>query len=127
MNINQCFNGRVMYVLNKHYNDITEIEPDEYCHIAKEIINISKAIKDIFSPDLVNVASLGNYVQHAHWHIIPRYKNDSNWGSPPWPHGEKILSQEELKLKSQFIREQLIKKEYFKTLDLTSDSGRASK
>jgi diadenosine tetraphosphate (Ap4A) HIT family hydrolase len=127
LNFNQCFNGRVMYVLNKHYNDVTEIELDEYCFIAKEIIIVSKVIKDIFAPDLINVVSLGNNVQHTHWHIIPRYKDEPNWGSPPWPHGKNILPPEELRSKSKFIREQLMQNEYFKTLDLPSNSGRAVK
>ncbi|MCL2642611.1 MAG: HIT family protein [Candidatus Bathyarchaeota archaeon] len=123
LNFNQCFNGRVMYVLSKHYNDIAEIELDEYCAMSKELLVISKVIKDIFSPDLINVVSLGNHVQHTHWHIIPRYKDDSNWGHPPWPHGKNILSSEELKLKSKFIREQLMQNEYFRNLALTSNSG----
>jgi len=118
LNYNQYFSGRVMYVINKHYKDVTEIDVAENCFINKELIIVAKAIKDIFSPDLINVASLGNHVQHLHWHIIPRYKSEPEWGSPPWPHGAHMLTQSELKEKSVFIRNHLMKHEGFLSLNI---------
>jgi diadenosine tetraphosphate (Ap4A) HIT family hydrolase len=32
----------------------------------------------------VNVASLGNVVPHVHWHVVPRFHDDSHFPSPVW-------------------------------------------
>ena len=40
--------------------------------------------RQVVSPDKVNLASLGNVVAHLHWHIIPRWENDSHFPAPIW-------------------------------------------
>lgn len=46
---------------------------------------IGRHIKSAFKADRMNYASLGNVVGQLHWHLIPRYEGDANWGGPPWP------------------------------------------
>lgn len=96
VNYNQYYKGRLMYVYNKHAHDITEINEDVLVEIQKEILHICKIVKQLYSPDVINIATLGNYVQHLHWHIIPRYKDDITWGKPPWPHVRKIVGTDEI-------------------------------
>ena len=45
----------------------------------------------IYSPDKINICSLGNQVPHIHWHLIPRYKKDEAFLF--WPFS-KISSEE---------------------------------
>jgi diadenosine tetraphosphate (Ap4A) HIT family hydrolase len=54
---------------------------------------ISKVLKDTFKANKIDRATLGNEVPHLHWHLIPRYKTESNFNKPPWPH-EKIFISE---------------------------------
>ncbi len=107
LNFNQIFFGRTMYIFHQHIEDMTCIDTDNFFEVDKEIITVAKAIKKIFKPQLVNVASLGNHVQHLHWHIIPRYFDDPNWGNPPWPHGEKLLTSSEYRELSRKIQLEL--------------------
>ena len=86
LNWNQIYYGRVMYIYDRHVKDITEINITNLQAIMFEVSKVSKAIKDLFQADTVEVATLGNEVQHLHYHIIPRRKSDKNWGKPPWPH-----------------------------------------
>ena len=44
----------------------------------------ARAVTAVCAPDHVNVASLGNLMPHLHWHIVPRYKSDPQWGRPVW-------------------------------------------
>jgi len=95
LNWNQIYPGRVMYVYKEHLCDITEINLPDLLEVETEIHRIACIIRKEFSPDLMNVASLGNHAQHLHWHIIPRYKTDVNWGNPPWPHMDRFLTDSE--------------------------------
>jgi diadenosine tetraphosphate (Ap4A) HIT family hydrolase len=63
-------------------------------NLNKELLFLCKIIKRTFQPDLINYASLGNVIKHFHYHIIPRYKDDPNWGGPPWPSIEKKLTKD---------------------------------
>lgn len=94
LNYDQTFWGRCMYIYDMHLPDITAIAPEDLMEAEKEILLVSSVIKRLFNAQLINVASLGNHVQHLHWHIIPRYMNDPNWGNPPWPHDKKELTRE---------------------------------
>jgi len=109
-----------MYVYKNHVQDMAEIGLPELLHIDAEMLSIIKAIKRIFNADLINVASLGNQVQHLHWHIIPRYKDDPNWGNPPWPHGQKVLDERELQSMCDDIREKLRNDRDFSALNIDS-------
>lgn len=85
LNLHQQYKGRCLFVLNNHHENYHELESDVFGGFNEEVKIIGAVINQIFKPDLINYAILGNHIQHVHWHIIPRYKDDSNWGGPPWP------------------------------------------
>ena len=49
-----------------------------------EIRRCSRALVDLFGPDKMNVAALGNQVPQLHIHIIARFTNDPAWPGPVW-------------------------------------------
>lgn len=94
---NQNYLGRCLYVSNVHVDNFPRMDYELFFHLNREMLLICREIEKIFQPDLVNFASLGNVIKHFHYHIIPRYEHDPNWGSPPWPSGEKKLKKEDFK------------------------------
>jgi len=36
------------------------------------------------TPTKMNLASLGNQTPHLHWHLIPRFADDSHFPNPVW-------------------------------------------
>ena len=42
----------------------------------------SEVLQVIFCPDKINYAIYGDIVNHFHMHIVPKYKDKKNWGSP---------------------------------------------
>ncbi|MGS0536444.1 HIT domain-containing protein [Pseudoalteromonas sp. SaAl2] len=52
--------------------------------LMQESAKLSRLIQDIFSPDKLNVAALGNMVPQLHIHHIARYKTDAAWPAPVW-------------------------------------------
>lgn len=49
-----------------------------------EIRRCSEALVDLFRPDKMNVAALGNQVPQLHIHIIARFAADPAWPGPVW-------------------------------------------
>ena len=49
-----------------------------------EIRRCSRALVDLFGPDKMNVAALGNQVPQLHIHIIARFATDPAWPGPVW-------------------------------------------
>jgi diadenosine tetraphosphate (Ap4A) HIT family hydrolase len=41
-------------------------------------------IRSAFHPDMMNYLFMGNVTQHAHLHLVPRYKTDPNFGESPF-------------------------------------------
>jgi len=104
LNLNQHYEGRCLYILNDHHEHFHAMDKETYFGFNSELKKVGKVINDLFKPDLINYALLGNHIQHVHWHIIPRYKNDDNWGGPPWPSKIKNLTVDEYKKVSKKIR-----------------------
>jgi len=45
---------------------------------------LSRALRALLQPDKVNLAALGNQVPHLHWHVIPRFADDTHFPDPVW-------------------------------------------
>ena len=42
------------------------------------------AVRETLQPDKINLASFGNMVPHLHWHVIPRWTDDSHFPGAIW-------------------------------------------
>jgi diadenosine tetraphosphate (Ap4A) HIT family hydrolase len=50
----------------------------------EDMLQISHAVYSALKPDKMNYELLGNWGNHLHWHVIPRYRDDPWWGNPIW-------------------------------------------
>lgn len=64
--------------------EIIDLNCNDQQTLLKEINYVSKIIKNIYKPDKLNIANLGNIVSQFHIHIIARYKNDNSFPKPVW-------------------------------------------
>ena len=87
---------------------VTLVEPDTAAKALKVISKTANAIKEALGCDGINVVqnngeAAGQTVMHLHFHIIPRYKNDSvNIGWQPMK-----PSNEELAATAALIKEKM--------------------
>jgi diadenosine tetraphosphate (Ap4A) HIT family hydrolase len=89
---NQTYRGYGILVFDpRHATRLTELSADERGALCNDIYIAQSVIEQVALPDHVNVASLGNQVPHLHWHIIPRYINDSRWGGSIWTTREEEM------------------------------------
>ena len=73
--------------LLSHVKEMTDLVPIQRARMMKTVFAVEMALREIFIPDKINLASLGNKTPHLHWHVIPRFENDkhfpdSHWGLP---------------------------------------------
>ena len=76
--------GYVQLVINDHIKELTDVNHAIAHQIFDAILKLERMIRDVFSPDKLNIASLGNMVPHLHFHIIPRFKSDRHFPNPIW-------------------------------------------
>ncbi len=78
--------------------EIIDLSWDHRLKLMEEICIVSEKMKDIFTPDKLNVATLGNQVSQLHVHVIGRYKDDEAWPHPIWGKGSKPYSDKAKKM-----------------------------
>ena len=63
----------------------------------QETTRLAEILKDAFSADKMNVATLGNVVSQLHMHVIVRRREDAAWPAPVWGrHPARGYSEEEI-------------------------------
>lgn len=80
----QFYPGYCVLVSKNHYREMTDVPQNEVHELFEEMMKSHQAIQDVFSPKKMNMCSLGNVVDHVHWHFFPRYENDPQFFDPPW-------------------------------------------
>lgn len=80
----QFYLGYSVLVTKNHYREMTDIPVQEREEIFSEMMKAHELIQRVFNPKKMNMCSLGNVVDHVHWHFFPRYENDAEFKNPPW-------------------------------------------
>lgn len=64
--------------------ELVDLEPAQRAALSSEIDAASLLLLQLFKPDKLNVAALGNLVPQLHVHVIARFHNDIAWPRPVW-------------------------------------------
>ena len=75
------------FILLPQREQITEIHQlnlQDQQQLLKESTFFSQCLEDLFQPDKLNIAALGNVVSQLHIHHIARFKTDACWPAPVW-------------------------------------------
>ena len=80
--------GHVLVIPKGHAGNIFEISPDDWALVQETVRKVAIAVEYATGADGVNLLMnnrehAGQIVDHAHVHLIPRFKND---GLNKWPH-----------------------------------------
>lgn len=78
------FAGFCRVIWNDHVREVTDLDVAAREHLMRVVFAVEAALRALVSPDKMNLASLGNLVPHVHWHVIPRFADDSHFPSPVW-------------------------------------------
>lgn len=64
--------------------ELVDLAEAAQAQLLREVGLASRALRDCFDPDKLNVAALGNVVPQLHVHVIARYRDDVAWPRPVW-------------------------------------------
>jgi len=77
-------------------SEIVELTPEERAAYMEDIAKVAQAMHELFHPDKVNYGAYGDTGHHLHFHLVPKYKDQYEWGGVfAMNPGEKKLTDEE--------------------------------
>jgi diadenosine tetraphosphate (Ap4A) HIT family hydrolase len=74
--------GFLRVIVNRHVKEMTDL--GERDRLMKVVFACEAALLQLYRPDKVNLASLGNVVPHVHWHVIARFADDAHFPDAVW-------------------------------------------
>ncbi|HXH31411.1 MAG TPA: HIT family protein [Bacteriovoracaceae bacterium] len=86
----QYYLGYCVLVTKDHHREMADVPSPKREELFQEMMRASAAIQQVFKPKKMNLCSLGNVVEHLHWHFFPRYGEDENFKNPPWLQMDKF-------------------------------------
>ncbi|MFZ9149852.1 MAG: HIT family protein [Burkholderiales bacterium] len=76
--------GFCRVIWKSHVREMTDLSLADRLHCMNVVFAVERAMRDALSPAKINLASLGNFVAHIHWHVIPRFTDDPHFPQPVW-------------------------------------------
>lgn len=78
------FPGFARVIWTDHVREMSDLAAKDGQHLMQTVFAVERAQRAVLAPEKVNLASLGNVVPHLHWHVIPRFADDSHFPQPVW-------------------------------------------
>ncbi|MBQ7340994.1 MAG: HIT family protein [Oscillospiraceae bacterium] len=77
----QSHPGRVIVAYKDHISELVDLSSEERALFFEDVATAAKAIHKVFSPDKVNYGAYGDTGCHLHFHLVPKYNGQFEWGS----------------------------------------------
>lgn len=104
----QSHRGRCIVAYQDHVSEIVNISDDERNRFFADVNRAAKAIHKVFNPDKLNYGAYGDTGCHLHMHLVPKYKDEFEWGGVfEMNPGKVYLSDEEYAEMIKAIKEAL--------------------
>lgn len=76
--------GYCRVIWTAHVAEMTDLAAADRAHCMQVALAVESVLREQLAPDKVNLASLGNFTPHLHWHVIPRFHNDPHFPQSIW-------------------------------------------
>lgn len=76
----QSHPGRCVLAFKDHANELFEIPEADYAAFMADARQVGKALKGLFHPTKINFGAYSDTLHHAHWHIVPKYEGEFEFG-----------------------------------------------
>ena len=76
----QSHPGRCIVAYKDHVSELVDISEADRTAFFADVARAAKAIHTVFRPDKVNYGAYGDTGCHLHFHLVPKYKDQFEWG-----------------------------------------------
>ena len=92
----QSHPGRCIVAYKDHVSELVHLSDEDRNAYFADIARAAKAIHAAFHPDKINYGAYGDTGCHLHFHLVPKYKDEFEWGGVfAMNPGQKYLTDEE--------------------------------
>ena len=78
----QSHPGRVIVAYKDHVSEMVDITDEERNNYFADVNKVAKAMHKLFQPDKINYGAYGDGGSHLHFHLVPKYEGEFEWGTP---------------------------------------------
>ena len=104
----QSHPGRCIVAYKDHVSEIVNISEEERNKFFADVTKAANAIHKAFAPKKVNYGAYGDTGCHLHFHLVPKYEGEFEWGGVfEMNPGKVYLSDEEYDAMIAKIKENL--------------------
>lgn len=87
---------------------MVDISDEERNLFFQEVNQVAKVLHKLYQPDKVNYGAYGDGGSHLHFHLVPKYNNEFEWGTPfAMNPDQTYLADEEYEAMAEDIRREL--------------------
>lgn len=76
----QSHPGRCIVAYKDHVGEMVELSDEERNAFFADVNRVAKALHAAFHPDKINYGAYGDTGRHMHFHLVPKYKDQAEWG-----------------------------------------------
>ena len=92
----QSHPGRCIVAYKDHVSELVDISDEDRDAFFADVARAARAIHAAFHPDKLNYGAYGDTGCHLHMHLVPKYKDEYEWGGVfEMNPGKVLLSDEE--------------------------------
>ena len=104
----QSHPGRCIVAYQDHVSELVDLSDEKRNAFFADVARAARAIHEAFHPDKINYGAYGDTMQHLHFHLVPKYKDQVEWGSVFQMNPEQVcLSRLEYGVMIEKIKEKL--------------------
>ena len=104
----QSHPGRLIVAYKEHVSELVDISDEERDAYFAEIAQVAKVMHQLYKPDKINYGAYGDGGSHLHFHLVPKYEGEVEWGTPfAMNLDQKYLSDDEYEAMAEDLRQAL--------------------
>lgn len=76
--------GYCRVIWNAHIAEMTDLDAASRDHCMHTVYAVEAVLRALLNPHKINLAALGNFTPHLHWHVIARFRDDAHFPQSIW-------------------------------------------